>query len=114
MNKNKLHLAISQVEIPRIPRSTNLGREELFELDKKGPYNRYLQFPVEVPCEIEIPQESDINWNKILFWFYGNYFQPGSGNISKTTEYTVKEDKPKVCQCDTLDLMKHGCKCGGI
>lgn len=33
--------------------STDLGREELNELGKRTPYFRYVNFPVEVTCEIE-------------------------------------------------------------
>jgi hypothetical protein len=34
--------------------SCNLGRDPLNELGRKGPYSRYIQFPVEVRCDIEI------------------------------------------------------------
>lgn len=34
--------------------SADLGRTELFELGKKGPYHRYLDFPIEVTCAIEV------------------------------------------------------------
>jgi hypothetical protein len=34
--------------------STNLGREELLELGRRGPYHRYATFPVEVSCDIEV------------------------------------------------------------
>lgn len=34
--------------------STNLGREQLFELGKRGPYHRYVTFPVEVKTDIEV------------------------------------------------------------
>lgn len=34
--------------------STNLGREQLFELGRRGPYHRYVNFPIEVTCEFEI------------------------------------------------------------
>jgi len=40
--------AIQQIKI-----SCNLGREQLFELGHKGPYHRYVSFPVEVRCDIE-------------------------------------------------------------
>jgi len=33
--------------------STDLGREELFELGRRGPYHRFVSFPVEVTCAIE-------------------------------------------------------------
>jgi hypothetical protein len=34
--------------------SCNLGREELFELGRRGPYHRYVNFPVEVTSEFEL------------------------------------------------------------
>jgi hypothetical protein len=34
--------------------SVNLGREELHELGRKGPYGRYVNFPVEVRTDIEV------------------------------------------------------------
>ena len=33
--------------------ATDLGREELFELGRRGPYHRFVTFPVEVTCAIE-------------------------------------------------------------
>jgi hypothetical protein len=33
--------------------SSDLGREELFELGRRGPYHRFVTFPVEVTCAIE-------------------------------------------------------------
>lgn len=39
--------------IQRIGVQTNLGRENLNELGRKGPYHRYISFPVEVRCDIE-------------------------------------------------------------
>lgn len=38
--------------------STNLGREELFELGRRAPYHRFVTFPVEVTCSIEITSSS--------------------------------------------------------
>jgi hypothetical protein len=34
--------------------STDLGRTELFELGKRGPYHRFADFPTEVTCSFEI------------------------------------------------------------
>jgi hypothetical protein len=34
--------------------SANLGREQLFELGRRGPYHRYVSFPLEVRCDIEV------------------------------------------------------------
>jgi hypothetical protein len=41
------------VHIQSIKASTNLGRQEMFELGKRGPYHRYISFPVEVKTDIE-------------------------------------------------------------
>jgi hypothetical protein len=44
--------------IQSIKVSTNLGRDQLFELGKRGPYHRYVTFPIEVKTDIEtIAQE---------------------------------------------------------
>lgn len=40
--------------IQNITVSTDLGREEIFELGRKSPYHRFATFPVEVTCEIEV------------------------------------------------------------
>lgn len=40
-------------KIQNISVSTDLGREELFQLGKRTPYFRFVPFPVEVTCEIE-------------------------------------------------------------
>jgi hypothetical protein len=39
--------------VQSIRASTNLGREQLFELGKRGPFFRYVSFPVEVKTDIE-------------------------------------------------------------
>lgn len=42
------------VHLQSIKVSTNLGRNQLFELGRRGPYFRYVQFPVEVKTDIEV------------------------------------------------------------
>lgn len=42
------------VHMSAIRISTNLGRDELLELGRRGPYHRFVQFPTEVTCEIEV------------------------------------------------------------
>jgi hypothetical protein len=39
--------------VQRVRVSTNLNREAIYELGRKAPYFRYVNFPVEVNCEIE-------------------------------------------------------------
>lgn len=47
---NGFHVAhVSQITV-----STDLGRDELRELGLRGPYHRFITFPTEVTCEIEI------------------------------------------------------------
>ena len=38
--------------------SCNLGREQLFELGRRGPFYRYVSFPVEVKCDFEVNTRS--------------------------------------------------------
>ncbi len=44
--------------ISSITVSADLGREELFELGRRGPYHRVVTFPIEVTCEIETTSHS--------------------------------------------------------
>jgi len=59
--------------------SANLGREQLFELGRKGPFHRYVNFPVEVRCDIEVlstagdqvsalEEASNLTDRKIFIW----------------------------------------------
>lgn len=42
------------VSLQSIRVSTNLGREQLFELGRRGPFHRFATFPVEVRTDIEV------------------------------------------------------------
>lgn len=43
-----------QVSFQNINVSVDLGRTELFQLGRRGPFHRYVQFPTEVTCEFEV------------------------------------------------------------
>jgi hypothetical protein len=47
-------LVTYNVHVQSIRVTVNLGRDELHELGRKGPYWRYVNFPVEVRTDIEI------------------------------------------------------------
>jgi len=42
------------VHISNIIASADFGRDNLNELGRKGPYHRFVRFPVEISCEIEV------------------------------------------------------------
>ena len=46
--RNRPHAHIVSITV-----STDLGREQLNELGRRGPYHRYVSFPIEVSCDIE-------------------------------------------------------------
>jgi len=47
--------------IQNVTISADLGREDLFELGRRGPYHRFVSFPIEVTCAIEMTtQEGDL------------------------------------------------------
>ena len=46
--------AANDVRLQSITVSTDLGREELFELGTRQPYARVVTFPVEVTCDLEV------------------------------------------------------------
>ncbi len=45
-------------QVSNITVSADLGREEINELGRKGPYHRTVTFPIEVTCEIEVTSTS--------------------------------------------------------
>lgn len=51
---NRDSVGTYSVHVQNISISTDLGRESIFELGRLGPYYRYVTFPVEVTCEIEV------------------------------------------------------------
>jgi hypothetical protein len=51
-------VADRKVHINSISTSADLGREEIRELGKKGPYFRYVTFPLEVTCDFEVTATS--------------------------------------------------------
>jgi hypothetical protein len=44
----------SGVKVQNVTVSLNLGRESIFNLGQRTPFYRYVNFPVEVTCEIEV------------------------------------------------------------
>jgi hypothetical protein len=44
--------------VQSIDASVDLGREDLFELGRKGTYNKYVRFPVQVNCTINVISSS--------------------------------------------------------
>lgn len=51
---NELSAGDYLAHIQSIKVSTNLGREQLFELGRRGPYHRYVTFPIEVKCDFDV------------------------------------------------------------
>jgi hypothetical protein len=51
---NDLSAGVYGAAVQRIGVSTNLGRTNINELGHRNPYFRYVEFPVEVTCEIEV------------------------------------------------------------
>jgi hypothetical protein len=52
--------------------TANLGREMLLELGRKGPYFRYVNFPVEVRCDFEVLATQGDNVNALEVGPYAN------------------------------------------
>ncbi len=55
----------------------NLGREQLMELGRKGPFFRYVKFPVEVTAEFEVLTTS------------GDFAQANDGNADQLIDETI-------------------------
>jgi hypothetical protein len=55
----------------------NLGREQLMELGRKGPFFRYVKFPVEVTAEFEVLTQS------------GDFTQANDGNADQLNDESI-------------------------
>lgn len=55
----------------------NLGREQLMELGRKGPFFRYVKFPVEVTAEFEVLTQS------------GDFAQANDGNADQLNDESI-------------------------
>ncbi len=80
--------------------STSLGRDQLFELGKRGPYYRYAQFPTQVTTSIEVTssagdnvtcaEESESNLSDYKIWIRtkdGTRLDLGSKNKLSSVSY---------------------------
>ena len=75
-------VADRKVHINSISCSADLGREEIRELGRKGPYFRYITFPLEVSSEFEVTATSGD---------FVNAFEEGrSSDKSNLTDRTIK------------------------
>ncbi len=76
--------------------NTDLGREELFELGRKGTYYRYINFPVEVTNELTVISVSGDRISAIEEGIYDS--EVGScGNF-----YNIQDQTIKLAMCEGL------------
>ena len=73
--------------VQRIDIRTNLGREESFELGRKGQFDRYVRFPVEVTTEIGI---LSVSGDMISASADGKYSEGGSCGTYNLTDQVIK------------------------
>lgn len=117
--------------------------KDLFELGKRGPYHRFINFPVELPKYV-IPEgnttESVFFTGNTHVWrsqsdevpplvtpsesVLSSHFFKKLKNVfvspeamadikSWDMEMESQNTKEKKCNCDIVSLMRDGCKCGG-
>ena len=70
--------------------STDLGREEINELGRKGPYHRVVTFPVEVTCDIEVTSTSGDMVSAMEQGIYGTGSADGCESGSNLLERTIR------------------------
>ncbi len=75
------------VSVQSVKVSCNLGREQLLELGRKGPYFRYVPFPVEVTCDIEINAKDGDFITATEDGAYGD----GNNLVNQTIKFAMKE-----------------------
>ena len=117
---NAITGTIPDVHMQNWTMSADFGREQIFELGRKGPYHRYVTFPVEITSEFEVlstsgdlvgadeQQDNLTNRNILIALSDGTKFDlggknklqsvgytggdTGGGNVSMTFSYTTFND----------------------
>jgi hypothetical protein len=83
--------------IQSISISTDLGREQLFELGRRGDYCRYMNFPVVVTTEISVITGS----GDLISATEEGIFDDGTGGACGT-RYNLTDNAIKLCLCEGL------------
>jgi len=78
---------IFSAHVQTISASADLGRDSLNELGRRGPYFRYVNFPVEVSAEIEVTSLTGDGIDAL---------EGVANNITDQTIYIVLEDSTKI------------------
>ncbi len=124
--------------IQHIDISKDMGREEIPELGRRGPYHKYVNFPVEIEArwiggsteEITLNDSAQVqyyeNWPEIADEVTsGQLTVAGLDSISDLLNRAELEEVPagvikftrpheqRECDCDIFALMREGCTCGG-
>lgn len=81
------------VHVQSIDIKANLGRDEILELGRKGPYYRFVRFPVEVTTEISVISSSG---DGVSASQDGLYSEGGCGT------YNLLDRSIKLCLCEGL------------
>lgn len=81
--------------IQSITVSTDLGREEILELGARGPYHRYLTFPTEVTCAIDVLSTSGVGVSATQLGIYVT----GVGGLC-TDRYNLINHTIRVATCE--------------
>lgn len=70
--------------------STDLGREELFELGTRQPYARVVTFPVEVTCDIEVLSISGDMIDALADGCAGSTLDPCTGVVDNLSNQSIR------------------------
>jgi len=97
---NAVTAGVPDVHMQNFTLSADFGREQIFELGRKGPYHRYVTFPVEITSEFEVlstsgdlvgaDEQADnlINRNVLIALSDGTTFDLGGKNKLQSVGYT--------------------------
>lgn len=80
--------------IQRITASVDLGREDMFELGRRLPYHRYVNYPVLVTTEVEYMADSGDLVSMTETGVYSDGVTPCNRN------YNVKDQKIRIVTCE--------------
>jgi hypothetical protein len=80
--------------------STDFGRDEINELGRRGPYTRYVNFPVEVTCEVVVTATS----GDLISAVEHGIYSPAGGSVVCLDSGNLKDRTIRIATCEGLRL----------
>ncbi len=91
---------VNRARLSSITVSAELGREEINELGRRGPYTRFVSFPLEVTCDIGVTATS----GDLISAVEVGILSPAGGSIQCQDSGNLRDRTIRIATCEGLRL----------